>query len=348
MGYAPDYGGLPVGRLKCSQKLPLRKRRIDTPFRGARWGRGLTVKQIATQASERARCLSPPQAEAFSWVLLGVLTLILVAGYGSSLAETAVYWKGPQYSHGWLIPVIAGVLLWLRRQPLEDVPPRQRWYGLGLLGAGLGGRLLCVGFGLDVPEMWTFVPSLAGLVLLVGGWSMFRWAGPAVGFLLFMFPLPWSAEQALLAPLQSLATQVSTFALQTLGVEAYREGNRICIGQLQLGVVDACSGLRMTTVFLALTVAMVLIAERPWWERGVMLLSAVPIALTVNVLRITITGLAHLYVGSEWASFFFHDAAGYVMIVLAVVMLWMELVVLSHLFVDVEIEDPAGAILGRQ
>ena len=88
------------------------------------------------------------------------------------------------------------------------------------------------------PTCGPFVPCVAGIVLVVGGWPLFRWAGPAVLFLIFMFPLPWSWEKAVLSPLQSLATQASTYALQTLGIAAHNEGNRICIEDLNLGVVD--------------------------------------------------------------------------------------------------------------
>jgi exosortase len=162
-----------------------------------------------------------------------------------------------------------------------------------------------------------------------------------------MFPLPWSLERALLAPLQSLATDVSTFSLQTLGIEAYNDGgNRICIEELQLGVVDQCSGLRMTTIFLALSVAIVLLVRRSWWENLVILLSAVPIALTVNVVRITVTGVLYRTASSELAERVFHDWAGYMMMPLALALLWLELTILSHLFVEVDDSVPVPT-LGR-
>lgn len=286
--------------------------------------------------------------ELYSLAVFGVLTLVLVLGYLNSLAEAWVYWKGPQYSHGWLVPVFTAVLLWMRREPIPPVLAKERWWGVGLLAFGLLLRLICAQIGLDIPDMYTFVISMTGLVLLAGGWPMFRWAGPAVGFLIFMFPLPWSVERALLAPLQSLATDVSTYALQTLGVEAYTTGgNRIFIEELKMGVVDQCSGLRMTTIFVALSVAIVLVTKRPWWEHLIILLSAVPIALTVNVTRITVTGILHRTLGKEWADLVFHDLAGYLMVPMALALLWLELVIMSHLFYEVETEVPV-TMWGRQ
>lgn len=275
-----------------------------------------------------------------AWIALGVLMGLLIFGYWNSLKEAAAYWQGPQYSHGWLIPLFTVVLLWMRQQPLREVSLQERWYGVGVLAGALLLRIIFAWFGLDIPDMVTFVPAVLGVILLVGGWSMFRWAGPAAAFLIFMFPLPWSVEQALLTPLQTLATRVSTYALQTLGFGAYYEGNRIQIEDLQLGVVDACSGLRMTTIFLALSVAIVLIADRPWWENLVIVLSAVPIALTVNVIRITVTGVLYVVADPELANKVFHDWAGWLMVPLALILLWIEVSILSNLFVEVAEDIP--------
>ncbi|MCS7306528.1 MAG: exosortase/archaeosortase family protein [Thermoguttaceae bacterium] len=288
-----------------------------------------------------------PQAEGLTkkisqpaWIAFGLLIGLLVVGYWNSLKEAAAYWEGPQYSHGWLIPLFTVVLLWMRQQPLVEVPPIHRWYGVGILASSLLLRIIFAERGLDIPDMVTFVPAVLGVIWIIGGWPMFRWAGPAAAFLIFMFPLPWSVEQALLNPLQTLATRVSTYVLQTLGFGAYYEGNRIQIEEVQLGVVDACSGLRMTTIFLALSVAIVLIADRPWWENLVIVLSAVPIALTVNVIRITVTGILHVVATAELANLVFHDLAGWLMVPLALLLLWIEVSILSNLFVEVEEELP--------
>ena len=283
--------------------------------------------------------LQQDQETTYSWIALGVLLLALVYGYWNSLSEAATYWETAQYSHGWLIPLFTVMLLWMRHQPLTSVPVKQRWYGVGILGASLLVRVICANWGLDIPDMVTFVPAVLGVILMVGGWRMFRWAGPAAGFLIFMFPLPWTLEQALLNPLQDFATKVSTYALQTLGFGAYHEGNRIRIEDLQLGVVDACSGLRMTTIFLALSVAIVLVADRPWWENLVILLSAIPIALAVNVTRITVTGVLHMKVSTELADKVFHQWAGWLMVPMALILLWIEVMILSNLFVEVESEE---------
>jgi exosortase len=229
----------------------------------------------------------------------------------------------------------------MRFEPIGPVSLAARWTGLALLAASLGGRLFTTYYSYRVPEMYTFVPAVASVFLLVGGWSTIRWAWPAVGFLVFMFPLPGFLDGGLLAPLQRLATAASTYCLQTIGIPSYNEGNRIVIGEVQLGVVEACSGLRMLTIFVALAVAITLVTDRPWWERIVTIISAVPIALAVNVVRITVTGILHLTAGPELAEMVFHDLAGWFMMPMALGMLYVEFQILSHLVID---EGPSGPL----
>ena len=194
--------------------------------------------------------------------------------------------------------------------------------------------------------MYTFVPALAGVFLLVGGWQTFRWAWAPIAVLIFMFPLPDEATRYLLGPLQTLATMVSTFALQTLGLDAFREGNKIVLGDMQvLGVVDACSGLRMLTIFIWLALMIVLVCDGAWWENAVIMASAVPIALIVNSIRITVTGVMYT-INPAMAEKIFHDWAGYFMMPLALVLLFGLQQVLSLLVVDEDFA-PTTIVAGR-
>ncbi|MBI3839642.1 MAG: exosortase/archaeosortase family protein [Planctomycetia bacterium] len=277
------------------------------------------------------------------WTILVSLLALLIAVYWNSLDYRGAmqFWDNPKYSHGWLVPIFTVILLWMRYEPFAPVTLGARWAGMGLLTAGLGLRLLTTYYPNRVPEMDSFVPSVAGIFLLVGGWKMIRWAGPAVVFLIFMFPLPSFLDTGLLGPLQKLATAASTYCLQTIGIPSYSDGNRIVIGEVQLGVVEACSGLRMLTIFVALAVAITLVTDRPIWERIVTIVSAVPIALAVNIVRITVTGILHLTAGPELAELVFHDLAGWVMMPMALGLLYVEFQILSHLIIE---EGPAGPL----
>lgn len=188
--------------------------------------------------------------------------------------------------------------------------------------------------------MYSFVPAILGTVLLVGGWKSIIWAGPPLGFLIFMFPLPSFLDSGLLGPLQRLATESSTYCLQTLGIAAVNEGNRIALGEVNMEIVEACSGLRMLTIFVAIAVAITMVTDRPWWEKMIIVVSAVPIALAVNIIRITITGIMYVTVGAELADRVFHDMYGWFMMPVALGMLYVEFQVLMHLFVEEDLTAP--------
>ena len=276
-----------------------------------------------------------------AWLVIGILTVLLIYSYWPGLLNAQASWNNPQYSHGWIVPLFAAGLLFWWRQPVQPVALSARLAGMGLLVGSFALRLWCASYRIVTIDMYTFVPALAGVFLLAGGWKMFRWAWAPVAFLIFMYPLPDEATRYLLGPLQTLATMVSTFALQTLGFDAYREGNQIILGDRHLNVVDACSGLRMLTIFVALSVALVLVGNREWWENAVIIASAVPIALVVNSIRITVTGIMYTF-DPELAEKIFHDWAGYFMMPLALGMLFLEQQLLSWLVV---VEDAAPAVV---
>ncbi len=235
---------------------------------------------------------------------------------------------------------VVGALLVVQQPLPREVPPAARWAGIGLLSFGLGVRLLSTYFPNLTPEMYSFVPAILGTVLLVGGWKALIWSGPPLAFLFFMFPLPSFLDLGLLGPLQKLATAASTYCLQTLGIAAVNEGNRIALGEVNLDIVEACSGLRMLTIFGALAVAITMVTDRPWWEKLIIAVSAIPIALAVNTIRITLTGLMYRFFGQEVTEGFVHDMYGWFMMPMALGLLYVEFQVLSHLFLEEDMTPP--------
>jgi exosortase len=264
-------------------------------------------------------------------------TACLTWAYWTTLAEMANRWgHDPQYSHGYLVPLFASVLLWLRREQMPQTW-RPTWWGAPLLLAGVLARLTGAVYFSPWLDAVSLIPVLVGAWMLIGGWQTFRWAWPALAFLIFMVPLPYRLSGELAGPLQRLATVVSTFLLQTFGIPALSEGNTILLSEVEIGVVEACSGLRMMVIFFALSTAVALLLNRPMWERLVVVLSAIPIALICNIIRITATGMLHELVSSEVANAVFHDLAGWLMMPLALGMLAIELKLMTHLFLA-----PAG------
>jgi exosortase len=268
-------------------------------------------------------------------VLAGLLGIGLLWAYWPTLREMVERWStDPRYAHGYLVPAFALALLWLRRDRLEAFAPRPSWGGLALIGAAFALRLAGAYYYVGWFEAASLLPALAGLCVLVWGWQSLRWSWPAIAFLVFMLPLPFRLEGALAYPLQRIATKASTYGLQTLGFPALAEGNVIHLDDVAIGVVEACSGLSMLFTFFAMATGVVLVIRRPWLDKLLIVASAIPIALIVNVMRITVTGVLHETVGSRVANLVFHDLAGWLMMPMALGLLWLELELLARLLVE--------------
>jgi len=293
-------------------------------------------------SGEEQRPLTEKESQT-AWLIFGGLILLLTYCYLNMLSYAAVSWKDPLYSHGYIVPLFAGYLFWIRRRPLTVVEPSERWIGLGILAACLVVRLFASYVDMNPLDRLSFVGALLGVCQMVGGTAMLKWAGPAVGFLVFMYSLPSVLEHTVLLFLQKLAAISSTWVLQLLGAPALRDGNRIMIDQLPLEVADACSGLRMSTIFGAMSVAMAILIHRPWWDRLTILLSAIPIALITNIIRITLTALLFMaFPDSELVHQLVHDWAGLAMMPIAMGLLWIELQLLERITVPIESDDYAA------
>ncbi len=283
---------------------------------------------------DRWDALCSPEGRRTTLLLLGFLVALLWA-YAPTLSAMVQRWaEDPKYSHGFLVPIFAAVVLWVRRDDHPGVKLSFSWQGLyWLAGAGLL-RLASAVFYLEWLDSLSLLPAVAGLCLLLGGVPALRWAWPSIAFLVFMMPAPYQLEIALAQPLQKVATACSTYLLQTLGLPAVAEGNVIWIDDVRLGVVEACSGLGMLITFFALSTAFALVLARNGTDRVVLFLSAIPIAVLTNVARITMTGVLYVTAGREAARIVYHDLAGWLMMPLAVGLLWLELKFLAHLFVE--------------
>jgi exosortase len=278
---------------------------------------------------------------------LGVVAVFALAWVcWPTLTELAARWGGDsRYSHGYLVPFFAAYLLWARRALYTPARWRPSLLGLPLLAAGLGMRFAGTYLYFDWLSAIALVPCVAAVALLVGGWGALRWSWAGIAFLAFMVPLPFRLEVALAQPLQRVATIVSTYTLQTLGFVVYSEGNVLRLGQIRIGVVEACSGLSMLVIFFALSTAVSLVCNRAWPVKALIVLSAVPIALLANITRITVTAVLHKTVGSEIADYVFHDLAGWLMMPLALGMLWLELRMLAWIVVPAESTEPAPILV---
>lgn len=167
-----------------------------------------------------------------------------------------------------------------------------------------------------------------------------QWAGPSIAFLVFMIPLPGFVATLMGYPLQRTATIASTYVIQTIGVPAVAEGNVIQLGDSQIGVAEACNGLRNMMLFLAVGTAVALTVKRSPLEKAIIILSSAPIAVIANIIRITATAVLHSLAQHQLADTTYHDLAGWFMMPLAVLLLWGELAILRRIFVPAPASRP--------
>jgi exosortase len=274
-------------------------------------------------------------------LLLGVAGLGMIWASAPTLEGLVRRWAfEPQASHGAIVPFLALGVLWLRRDRLTGITIQPTWWGLVLVAVGGLCRLLGTILALDWFDGFSLLPTLGGLALLAYGWGIRRWLAPALVVLYFMLPLPFTIEAAISGPLQRFVTKASAYLLVMLGLPVVSEGNILIVKDTRIGVLEACNGLGMMNAFLALCLAAGMIVRRPLWHKIVLCASAVPVALLMNLLRVTATGLVTWLAGPQ-PGIIFHDRAGWFMMPLAVLFVWLEMQLLNHLFVPVPVAGPA-------
>ncbi len=264
-----------------------------------------------------------------------------LGAYASTWRLLVATWLAePDYSHGFLVPAFSGYLIWHQRKRFRDVTCRADWRGIVLLLISIGLRIVAAVLYLPWLEMLSLLVSVAGVCWLIGGSRLLRLSLPALGFCLFMIPLPARVQSVCSGGLQRVATLGSCYLLQTCGQTAMAEGNVILFGDYELEVAEACSGLRMMLGFVALTTGAALLSRLSFGERTFVVASSIPIAVMTNIVRITATGLGVGVLTSESARKILHDVAAYSMMPLGFGLVFLELFLLSRLFDDSDFRGP--------
>jgi len=213
-------------------------------------------------------------------------------------------------SHGFIVPFMAGYFAWERIKQLNSAAISSSWWGCAMLFLSLTLYLLSYAGGLAFPARVTIVLSLFGLVWCTLGSQIIRIMAFPILFLLFMIPVPYSLLSLVSAPLQLVATKISANLIGACSIPVYREGNMLYFVGTQLEVAEACSGIRSIMSLTMLAFAFASMSSSGWKSRAVLILSAIPIALVANMIRITGTGvLAHFY-GDKVARGFLHEFSG--------------------------------------
>ncbi len=253
--------------------------------------------------------------------LLLVLPLLVVM-YSRIIPDMVQVWNHDEnYSHGFLVPVIAGYFFWQRWQDLKTRLVKPDGLGLAVIIAGL--MLLLGGwFGVEYFTMRSsLIVLLAGTTLFCFGREVLKGVALPLGYLIFMIPIPYIIYDMAAFPLKLFVTKVSVAFLKIVGVVVMREGNIIMFPATTLEVADACSGIRSLISLLALAVAYAYVMKTSNPRRWLIICSAIPIAIATNALRVIVTGILAQWWGAKAAEGFFHEFAGMTVFVLAMAML---------------------------
>ncbi len=231
------------------------------------------------------------------------------------------WWNDPDYSHGLLVPIISLYFIWEKREALKNLSFRPDYRGLIILLGSVS--LLTLGnAGSELFLMRiSLIITIAGLIIFLLGFDTLKVILFPIGFLFFMIPLPAIVFNAVAFPLQLFAAQTAAFCLQVVKIPVLREGNLIYLASSIMDVTEACSGIRSLMTLSALGTLFAYITQKTNLKRGLMMASTIPIAIFSNAFRVTGTGLLAQFVGEEAAQGFYHTFTGWLVFIVAFILL---------------------------
>lgn len=258
-------------------------------------------------------------------VLLGYL-------YFDSLEFLFRHWTGSEdYSHGMFVPVISLFLIWQARHRIAAAGIENSWGGLAVISAGL--FLYWIGefatlYVLQHVSLWMVI---VGLVIALIGVRGARAIAFPLSYLLTSIPLPVFFYASLSSQLQLWSSALGVGCLQLVGVTAFRDGNVIDLGPVQLQVVEACSGIRYLLPLTSLALLCAYLFKDRMWKRVVLVLSSIPISILVNGFRIGMIGVLIEWYGQGAAEGFYHLFEGWVLFMASLGLLILEMLVLARI-----------------
>ena len=245
----------------------------------------------------------------------------------------AAAWSTPEYSHGPIIPLISLYLFLreMRNAPPDDGSRKRRWPGVLVIALALA--LAAFGNLARVADIVTyaFILWVGGVMLVVFGWARGIRHQLPVFHLVFMLPLPQFLYWQMTVFLQGVSSVVGVWFVSAAGIPVYLDGNIIDLGVYKLLVAEACSGLRYLFPILSFSYLFSILYRGPLWHKAILLLSAAPIAVFMNSVRIGIIGILVNYYGIEHAEGFLHFFEGWIIFLACIGILFLMAVVLQQL-----------------
>ena len=270
---------------------------------------------------------SPSLLTPLAW--LGILSvgLAFASMHWEILRRSVSFSKDPNWSHILIVPLIAIYYVVQHKGRLDAAPKRVCWGALPLVLVGLYTYLFWMYPGQsNMFRGWSAVFTLGMVLWFILGTSAMRVLWFPVAYLVFGVKISDSVWSRIAESLQDIAAAGATVCLESLAVfmdfTVTSTGNSIELGFMRggqwvregLNVAEACSGLRMLMAFVALGVALAFLFPRPWWQRVMMMAATVPVAVAVNIGRVTALGIIYTY-DKKYAQGDFHVFIGLLMLI---------------------------------
>jgi exosortase A len=259
-------------------------------------------------------------------VVLGAILLL----YFPFLQKLVKDWgTNDDYSHGYFIPFLSLYMIYSIRDELIKIPIKPSNAGLVVILAGLA-QLIIAKIGLELfLERTSLLVVVCGVILFFLGPGYLKKLLFPVLYLIFMIPLPAIIWNKISFPLQLFASDLTEKVISAFGIPIFRDGNVLHLAQTTLEVVAACSGLRSLVTMFALSAMLAFLSDLSLSRRWILFLSAAPIAIFANIVRLTVTALLASKYGSEVAHGFLHGMSGVLTFVLG-----LSLLVIANKFLD--------------
>lgn len=277
---------------------------------------------METSAAVDIRPVTKVSVAWYFWIAMAATAGLIAALYVAVIADLANdWWTDDSLSYGMLVPPTALYIAYLRRRVTFSIPAQQDLRGLWLvalaclvfLTGGLAGEYFL--------SRISFVLLLAGLVWTYWGPGRFKTLAFPFVLLATMVPLPAIVYNTAAAPLQLFASTIATDLAQMLGVSIYRDGNIIHLATTSLGVEEACSGLHSLSALIVASLLLGYLEQASIVGRVALCVISVPLAIAVNVVRVTGTALLADY-RPEFAMGFYHSFSGWLVFILGFGSLW--------------------------
>lgn len=265
-----------------------------------------------------------PVATPLRYIIPILYASLFVVLFYSSYVEMLNWWDSSDYNYCYLVPLIAAYLFWERRHVLQlkSFPSLSGFFvvlfGIFVYIVGeLGGHLFSVHI-----SSWII---FAGLIWMHFGWDKMRAISFPICILLAMFPLPSIVNTAITSKLKLLSSDLGAMILRMSGVAVFQDGNVIDLGFTRMELVDACSGLRYFFPLLIVAILVAALHRAKFWQRILLVLSAAPVSVLSNALRIAGMGWLYPVMGGRILDGFWHELFGWSLFMLTIFILLAEL-----------------------